>query len=795
MQPKTYGDFLQHRSQLVSNNSSLPAIVEGVQCLSAADWVNSLMTPLIAWVMVCGLVATIVSTIACSNGVFLVAVSGLVQALGAWAMLLQLDRLPEHAGDMSILGPGWLLWRIVGWTVWLIWSLFELFLRPGALFVHCFIALLVPNWTLFAWRPRAIHDCAAGLQTQAQKGLSLMKHQTRRQDFDEEKASLPPKHVTPDAPDALDTPAGCMVFCSSAIRIACMTAWWSALWLLGGFFWCVAWVVTSFLEILGRYCQAVAFCVECLLWLWRKVKAWWLGTTRQHRPPREAVAVVLATSVAVAATASQAVGAAAEAAVGSPSIRRQLNGWKDASSGLRCDAELGLEGVLKTAIQAEDVAVTMSADNCGQQNPFVSATGVSLADKVEHAALQGSYQLEHLRRCATELLLQMSHSRIALSSCFENSRRHYYINRISPFNTGVKVMSALFFYTFVILLWLSVQHERWYVGPGMCLGHCHNRNDCQANQTLGLAFFETNPECPGTGALSMPIDEFHSCPWMAQYLKITVNKPVAYLASDNTTMCTAVAKVEVVSSSAGYEQVFNASGGIAVPAVWNSMTDGKNDYNSTQRSARIVGLTNGEGFANFTTPPDKPFNSSLGHGCNLTVLASNITDYVVHGNSSLSNFITWPKDCAACEGDWVLALPCDALCESQGKIVERFAVHEAACAAVCPRHGQNRSLPCGNSTICNCTGGWYESRGCDALCQSWGTRQFRYSVYKPAMQHWVDGELVFGAACEAKHEQTKEERCFNNAKCVTKVHADVYTDPDRPAEGRYHADLGPMPSP
>jgi hypothetical protein len=151
--PSTYGDFLFTRNELVQSHSSLPAIVEGIQTISATDWVQAPMKPLIIWLIGAGVAAAVISTIACSNGVFLVAIAGAVQALGAWALMLHVDQL--QTVENAALGPANVWMRLLhwqdGWIVRFIgWVLLLLF-RPLWLGWQCLTALWVPNWVADVW--------------------------------------------------------------------------------------------------------------------------------------------------------------------------------------------------------------------------------------------------------------------------------------------------------------------------------------------------------------------------------------------------------------------------------------------------------------------------------------------------------------------------------------------------------------------------------------------------------------------------------------------------------------------
>jgi hypothetical protein len=89
--------YLRKRSQLISSHSSLPAIVQGVECRSASDWIRSLQAPFVFLLACVAVVAVTFATISCSNGVFLVAISGMVQAYAAWAILLYTEQLPTDS--------------------------------------------------------------------------------------------------------------------------------------------------------------------------------------------------------------------------------------------------------------------------------------------------------------------------------------------------------------------------------------------------------------------------------------------------------------------------------------------------------------------------------------------------------------------------------------------------------------------------------------------------------------------------------------------------------------------------
>ncbi|WIA20534.1 hypothetical protein OEZ85_004929 [Tetradesmus obliquus] len=95
--------YLRNRAELVMQHSSLPAIVQGVECPPAQSWMRSQLLPLGFIVCLVTLVSIIFATISCSNGVFLVAIAGLVQAYAACALLLHFEQLPLVARD----DPGW----------------------------------------------------------------------------------------------------------------------------------------------------------------------------------------------------------------------------------------------------------------------------------------------------------------------------------------------------------------------------------------------------------------------------------------------------------------------------------------------------------------------------------------------------------------------------------------------------------------------------------------------------------------------------------------------------------------
>lgn len=162
--PTLYSDYLQRRSQLVANHSSLPAIVEGVECMSAATWVYELMRPLKIWLIVVGMTAAAVSTIACSKGVFLVVISGAVQALAAWALLLHTDRLPRRWDMTDITCPGNFYMRMVIWAGRFLGWFAEVMLRPLWMAAQCCFLLLPGNWCTL-WQQAVICCCSVPVST------------------------------------------------------------------------------------------------------------------------------------------------------------------------------------------------------------------------------------------------------------------------------------------------------------------------------------------------------------------------------------------------------------------------------------------------------------------------------------------------------------------------------------------------------------------------------------------------------------------------------------------------------
>jgi hypothetical protein len=269
---------------------------------------------------------------------------------------------------------------------------------------------------------------------------------------------------------------------------------------------------------------------------------------------------------------------------------------------------------------------------------------------------------------------------------------------------------------------------------------------------------------------------------------VTVLQPAPFTQSGNSTLCKAEVQLVNVLTN------LPPSAGTAVPAVWQGMSDGKNDNYSTQLGEKMFGFANSTGYANFTSPRCNPFNSSGGHGCNTTVLAAEATNYTVHASSSLHNHALW--DSVNCTGEWVES-PCDALCESPGNITHTFRatythVYGGQCGGECPfEDGTNKTTTCVNSTFSNCTGLWPESKACDGPCESKGSRTMTYHITKPAMSRFVNGQLVPGADCEARDMQTRDEECFNKQNCTLALHADVYSK----SGGAVHGDLAVAPHP
>lgn len=97
---------LQSRAELVDSHSSLPAIVHGTKCMSATEWVQSLYVPLACAVFTVAVVAITLATIFCSNGILLVACSGLCQAFAAWCLLQSVERLPVTQDECTLVQFG-----------------------------------------------------------------------------------------------------------------------------------------------------------------------------------------------------------------------------------------------------------------------------------------------------------------------------------------------------------------------------------------------------------------------------------------------------------------------------------------------------------------------------------------------------------------------------------------------------------------------------------------------------------------------------------------------------------------
>lgn len=107
--------LLQRRCELVASHSSLPAVVQGANCLSVSDWVDSLQGYLAGALMLVALASISIATIACSNGVQLVTIAGALQAFFAWGLLLHIARLPTLPEAPSAgVGWPWLLQRAWG---------------------------------------------------------------------------------------------------------------------------------------------------------------------------------------------------------------------------------------------------------------------------------------------------------------------------------------------------------------------------------------------------------------------------------------------------------------------------------------------------------------------------------------------------------------------------------------------------------------------------------------------------------------------------------------------------------
>jgi hypothetical protein len=424
--------------------------------------------------------------------------------------------------------------------------------------------------------------------------------------------------------------------------------------------------------------------------------------------------------------------------------------------------------------------------------------------------------LGRVRADCMRLLLSLCCAQIGLSSCFVRGSRQLYKERIRSWTLAVKLLSPAFFYMFIWFVLLAVWQEPFYVGRGMCSGRCLNRTDCHAEQNIGLTGADnalghwdwvspkellsrdTNtwrklwygaPECPGTGAVSFDAAGCHQCAWLAQLTHVDVRKPVFFTASDNSTLCMAEVCLTVLDGEAGSLPAV----GTAVPAVWTSMTNGRNDNYSTQLADRLVSYTNATGCANFTSPLSKPFNRTVGcYGCNLTVLASEATGFMVAPGSILNNSVSW--GCVNCVGVWQppwerveQEAPCDADCESYGNRTQTFHIimpgtpNGTKCVAA---EGAKNFTACRNQVTCDCTGEWRISKWCDAGCQQWGTLTQTYHITKAAMSRRVRGRDVTGAECEAKDQQAREQPCFNNQSCS--LHADVF--PTTGGQG-VHGDL------
>lgn len=814
LRPTFYDDYLQRRSQLVHNHSSLPAIVQGIECFSAAEWVDRVMDPVKRCVALVGITAVVIATIACSKGVFLVAVCGAVQSFAAWALLLHTDRLPERDVDKEtrpsvhwqlgykgllaccwlldvLLRPLWLLaqviWMLVCPPNWILWSIpgrlgrLKGWLQAGAvLFGSCAGSMLLAGGRLVLECFKGVLQSAASYLGTQQRvtGDMLMadqaKHieeQAQKQD-DAERAErtdtaphgparTPVTQTSPPSgkPKAKSRAAGCCSCCSKAAS-----------------------------------------------------------------PPDAALAeqasFALAAAVSIAATATRAVETAGERGNEGSSCRPKededweainvdlsnclglkMGGSAPSSSSTASANTIATSGVLLQEVEvlersaigaAFEVAERAAADRASAQpngESYISGKGTQ---KAVDAFVRIFLLLSLMKWRASKLFLQLSDAGVSLQSCFESECKRFYRNRISAWNTAIKFITPLFFYTFLIFIVLAVLQENWYVHEGMCLGRCLNGTDCWADQNLGLPGADNAlgrwlnvsdfkkygvpkgpPVCPGTGSIAINQSDCQLCPWMESVFKITVLRPVRVELSGNTTLCKAEVLVVNMSASDGS---LPPSTGTPIPAMWQSMYGGENQDNSSQVVEKAVSVTNRTGYASFTSPVSKPFNASSGYGCNLTVLAASITGFAVHPSSLLNNSYIW--NCTDCTGDWVATSPCDALCESNGTLscVYHIKVQNNTCGKPCPAtEGQNKTASCSNPISCNCEGKWLDSRACDASCQSWGSKTMTFHVYRPTQVRWVNGTLVRGAECEAKDMQTKEESCFNNTACPVSMHADVYS--------------------
>lgn len=479
----------------------------------------------------------------------------------------------------------------------------------------------------------------------------------------------PDNSITLQLLEARKFAVGLACICCLAVTGASVAVWWFALHrsvYVGQDSW--AWQVAvslvvlflsaAFIVLFELLVLGILSVIGCLLqFVWLRVIEhtwWWLQEKMppllgSAKPPvaTETAAAALAAAVTVAATAKQAAAAAQEAILAPPE-----------------DLKPPADPVQEVLLVVEDVekdAIIHSTLLCGAVTAAtLAAKGIStgnlkkLKEAFEH--------LEGMRAIATQRLLLLSCEGISLLSCFEQERRHFYKDRIKPWNVAVNIISPVFFYTFLVLLLLALWQEPWYARRGMCLGRCGNgTSDCMADQNIGLGWFDNAagaplglshlvtsvtdpasikpPECPGTGSFVQG-DRGNGgcqCPWMSQVLDVTVLPPVAFAASANSTLCRA--EVRLVNPVTGEAP----KKGTAVPAVWHSMTGGKNDNSSVQLGEKMVALTNSLGYAVFTSPVSKPFNRGGGHGCNLTVLASEVTSFVAHDptGSGLYNFTQW----------------------------------------------------------------------------------------------------------------------------------------------------------
>jgi hypothetical protein len=97
---------LQSRCELVSSHSSLPAVVQGVNCLGVSDWIGSLQSCLAGTLLLVALGSIIIATIACSNGVQLVTIAGPCRPLQPGASCCRYHGCPQRQLHSQVVWAG-----------------------------------------------------------------------------------------------------------------------------------------------------------------------------------------------------------------------------------------------------------------------------------------------------------------------------------------------------------------------------------------------------------------------------------------------------------------------------------------------------------------------------------------------------------------------------------------------------------------------------------------------------------------------------------------------------------------